>query len=314
MLKESTRDTLKHVFNVTATVLMCIAAGFFIVSGLLFDTLEFINTNRTLLISLAIGIVFIIMLCGLIFYILDLSTLYKTTFCLIVCLFLISVVFYFICSTGFIKRVTDMDSLREMIEETGAWAVWVFILVQFLQVVALPIPSTITVMAGTALFGPLLCSLYSFIGIFIGSVVAFAIGRWLGYRVVSWIVGKEELDKWLKKLKGKDYLLLSIMFLLPLFPDDLLCFVAGLSTMTWPYFLIMIFITRAISITLSAYSFETIPFNTWWGLLCWALIIAAVIALFVVVCKYSDQIDKFIKNKLGLNVKRKKKNDKNKKL
>ena len=45
-------------------------------------------------------------------------------------------------------------------------------------------------------------SLYSFIGIFAGSVVAFAIGRCLGYRVVCWIVGKEDLDKWLKKIKG----------------------------------------------------------------------------------------------------------------
>ena len=111
-------------------------------------------------------------------------------------------------------------------------------------------------------------------------------------------------------IKGKDYLILSIMFLLPLFPDDVLCFVAGLSSMTWPYFLIMIFVTRALSITLSALSFDSIPFTTWWGLLCWALIIGAVVALFYLVIKYSDKIDWFIKNKLGLKFKRKKKNNK----
>ncbi|MCD7729489.1 MAG: VTT domain-containing protein, partial [Clostridia bacterium] len=311
--KESTRDTLKHIFNVTAVVFMCIAAGIFIVLGLLADSLDFINENRTLLLSLAIGLMFIVMMCGLIFYILDFPTLYKLVFCLVICLLILGVIFYAVSASGLIKKITDINSLREMIADTGAWAALVFIVVQFLQVVVLPIPSTVTVMAGTALFGPLLCSVYSFIGIFIGSVVAFAVGRWLGYRVVSWIVGKDELDKWLKKLKGKDYLLLSIMFLLPLFPDDLLCFVAGLSTMTWGYYIIMIIITRALSITLSAYSFESIPFNTWWGILCWVLIIAAVIALFVLVCKYSDQIDRFLKDKLGLGKKRKKRNKNNKK-
>ena len=70
----------------------------------------------------------------------------------------------------------------------------------------------------------------------------------------------------------------------------------------------MIFVTRALSITLSAYSFDTIPFTTWWGILCWALIISAVVALFWLVCKYSDKIDWFIKNKLGFkNLKKRKK-------
>lgn len=309
-MKESTKQTLKHILNVTAVVLGCAASCVLIVFGLLCDSIDFINEHRTLLVSLALGLMFIIMLCSLIFYIFDFKTLYRLSVCLIVCILIISAIFLAVSATGFIKNITSKEALREYIANYGGWAVWVFILLQFLQVVVLPIPSTVTVMAGNMLFEPLYCALYSFIGIFLGSVVAFAIGRLLGYRVVCWIVGKEDLDKWLKKIKGKDYLILSIMFLLPLFPDDVLCFVAGLSSMTWPYFLIMIFVTRALSITLSALSFDSIPFTTWWGLLCWALIIAAVVALFYLVIKYSDKIDWFIKNKLGLKFKRKKKNNK----
>ena len=278
------------------------------VFGLLYDSIDFINEHRTLLVSLVMGLMFIVMLCSLIFYIFEFKSLYRLAICLIVCLLILSGIFFAVCATGFIKDMTSIEALREYIESSGNWAVWVFILFQFLQVVILPIPSTVTVMAGVALFGPLKCSIFSFIGIFIGSVLAFGIGRWLGYKVVSWIVGKEDLDKWLKKIKGKDYLILSIMFLLPLFPDDVLCFIAGLSSMTWGYFLVMIFVTRALSITLSAYSFDTIPFTTWWGILCWALIISAVVALFWLVCKYSDKIDWFIKNKLGFkNLKKRKK-------
>ena len=307
-MKGSVRSTIMHILNASAVVFGSAAACALFVFGLLYDSIDFINEHRTLLVSLVMGLMFIVMLCSLIFYIFEFKSLYRLAICLIVCLLIISGIFFAVCATGFIKDMTSIEALREYIESSGNWAVWVFILFQFLQVVILPIPSTVTVMAGVALFGPLKCSLFSFIGIFIGSVLAFGIGRWLGYKVVSWIVGKEDLDKWLKKIKGKDYLILSIMFLLPLFPDDVLCFIAGLSSMTWGYFLVMIFVTRALSITLSAYSFDTIPFTTWWGILCWALIISAVVALFWLVCKYSDKIDWFIKNKLGFkNLKKRKK-------
>lgn len=313
-MKGSVRSTIIHILNASAVVFGCAAACALFVFGLLYDSIDFINEHRTLLVSLVMGLMLIVMLCSLIFYIFEFKSLYRLAVCLIVCLLIISGIFFAVCATGFIKDMTSIEALREYIESSGNWAVWVFILFQFLQVVILPIPSTVTVMAGVALFGPLKCSLFSFIGIFIGSVLAFGIGRWLGYKVVSWIVGKEDLDKWLNKIKGKDYLILSIMFLLPLFPDDVLCFIAGLSSMTWGYFIVMIFITRALSITLSAYSFDTIPFTTWWGILCWALIISAVVALFWLVCKYSDKIDWFIKNKLGFkNLKKSKKPTKNKK-
>lgn len=307
-MKGSVRSTIMHILNASAVVFGCAAACALFVFGLLYDSIDFINEHRTLLVSLVMGLMFIVMLCSLIFYIFEFKSLYRLAICLIVCLLILSGIFFAVCATGFIKDMSSIEALREYIESSGNWAVWVFILFQFLQVVILPIPSTVTVMAGVALFGPLKCSIFSFIGIFIGSVLAFGIGRWLGYKVVSWIVGKEDLDKWLKKIKGKDYLILSIMFLLPLFPDDVLCFIAGLSSMTWGYFLVMIFVTRALSITLSAYSFDTIPFTTWWGILCWALIISAVVALFWLVCKYSDKIDWFIKNKLGFkNLKKRKK-------
>lgn len=307
-MKGSVRSTIMHILNASAVVFGCAAACTLFVFGLLYDSIDFINEHRILLVSLVMGLMFIVMLCSLIFYIFEFKSLYRLAICLIVCLLIISGIFFAVCATGFIKDMTSIEALREYIESSGNWAVWVFILFQFLQVVILPIPSTVTVMAGVALFGPLKCSIFSFIGIFIGSVLAFGIGRWLGYKVVSWIVGKEDLDKWLKKIKGKDYLILSIMFLLPLFPDDVLCFIAGLSSMTWGYFLVMIFVTRALSITLSAYSFDTIPFTTWWGILCWVLIISAVVALFWLVCKYSDKIDWFIKNKLGFkNLKKRKK-------
>ena len=86
------------------------------------------------------------------------------------------------------------------------------------------------------------------------------------------------------------------MFLLPMFPDDVLCFVAGLSTMSWPYFTVMILITRALGIVMTSYSLNgsIIPYNTWWGLLCWALIGVAVIVLFIFLYRKGDKIERWV--------------------
>ena len=170
-----------------------------------------------------------------------------------------------------------------------------YVLLQYFQVILLPIPSVVSTVAGLALFGPLKTIFLSLIGIVAGSIAAFFIGRKLGYKAVAWIVGKETLDKWQKKLKGKDNLLLTVMFMLPMFPDDVLCFIAGLSSMSNRYFLVMIFIARIIGITGTCYSFDIIPLNEWWGVLIWAILIAAILILVFLIYKNMDKINRFAK-------------------
>ena len=294
------QKALKHTVNILAAVLFGAVAFVFIAYGLAYKSLPFIDRHFMLLLSLSLGVTSALILVYLIFYILDKKAVYRLILCVLIFLCIAGTVFFAICATGIIKKITSIEALRDYISEFGNMAVFLFILFSFLQVIILPVPGSVTVAAGVALFGPLKCSIFSFIGITLGSIVAFAIGRVVGEKAVRWIVGEETLKKWLQKLKGKDYLILSIMFLLPLFPDDVLCFVAGLSSMTWTYFIIMIVITRVTSILATSYSVGLIPLTTWWGIMIWLIIGALVVAAFWVVCKYSDKIDGFIKNKLKI--------------
>lgn len=294
------QKALKHTVNILAAVLFGAVAFVFIAYGLAYKSLPFIDRHFMLLLSLSLGVTSALILVYLIFYILDKKAVYRLILCVLIFLCIAGAVFFAICATGIIKKITSIEALRDYISEFGNMAVFLFILFSFLQVIILPVPGSVTVAAGVALFGPLKCSIFSFIGITLGSIVAFAIGRVVGEKAVKWIVGEETLKKWLQKLKGKDYLILSIMFLLPLFPDDVLCFVAGLSSMTWTYFIVMIVITRVTSILATSYSVGLIPLTTWWGIMIWLIIGALVVAAFWVVCKYSDKIDGFIKNKLKI--------------
>lgn len=218
-----------------------------------------------------------------------LSAYFLVAFCLIFA--------YVLQITGFFRVFNDVESLQKYLKKAGVWMPIAYIILQFLQVVVLPIPGIVSTAAGVAIFGAFWTSIYSTIGIVLGSFLAFFIGRRWGGCAVSWIIGEENLDKWQKKLKGKDNLFLTLMFLLPLFPDDVLCFIAGLSTMSNVYFAIMIICTRIISVFATCFSVDFIPINTWWGISIWVVFFIAVILLFALIYRRMDKIQAWIKKK-----------------
>lgn len=291
---------LKNAVSVLAMLVLGSVALLFMGYGLLFKSLEFIKVYFDLLFWISASAITLLTVLGVVCWAIKKQTPYRIILCTLVLLDIVAAVFYFLCATGLITKITSVDLLREYIASSGSMASIIYIIFCFLQVVLLPVPGSIAVAVGVAMFGPLKCAIYAFIGIILGSFAAFIIGRLVGYKAVCWMVGKDTLDKWLEKIKGKDYLILSLMFLLPAFPDDVLCFVAGLSSMTTKYFIIMIIVTRLISVASTSFSFELIPFNTWWGLMIWGIILTSIILSFYLVLKHSDKIDGYIKSKLKL--------------
>ena len=266
---------------------------------------SFIHRN-VLAFSLVQGVFFITLGGFCIWFVLsNKKTLAKTFLSLYILILFCLILIFVFQKTGFFAVVRDAEKLQAYLERAGMWMPLFYTVLQFLQVVVLPIPSVVSTVVGVALFGPFQAMIYSLIGIVLGSITAFFIGRKLGYKAVAWMIGEETLEKWQKKMKGKDNLFLTLMFLLPLFPDDILCFVAGLSSMTTRYFLIMILASRTLAIAGTCYSIDFIPFNTWWGISLWTLFLIGVVVLFVAVYKNMDKIQRWLK-------KLKRKKDKNK--
>ena len=256
---------------------------------------EWIRRNYLLFCILYSGLICLSFVLFTLFLIRDKKTATRLFFggflLLATCLLLL----FILQKTGFFAVVNSVDNLREYLKGAGLWMPVFYTLLQFLQVIVLPIPGIVSTAVGVSLFGAFQTLLLSFVGIFLGSVVAFFIGRKWGYKAVAWMVGEDALIRWQGKLKGKDYTFLTLMFLLPLFPDDILCFLAGLSSMSNKFFLIMIAITRFISILATCYFVNFIPFTTWWGLLIWGILFALVIALCILLPKKMDKIQAALK-------------------
>ena len=193
--------------------------------------------------------------------------------------------------------ITDLtrEQIQDFVQSTGAVAPLVFIAISFAQVTLVPIPGMVTILAGNYVFGIWLSFLYSYIGMMIGSVVAWWLGRAVGRPYVNWVAGGvEQADEWLKRLKGRETVFLFFAFLLPVFPDDLLCSVAGILPIRFSTFMIMQVITRFTSIgaSLLFMSGEIIPFHGWGLIVLGTVGIICVIA-FILGMKYADKLNAF---------------------
>ena len=205
--------------------------------------------------------------------------------------------YYILVWTGAWEYINSVDKIRELILSLGFWGRFAFVLLQFLQVTFLPIPSTISTLAGVLIYGPFQAALLSLAGIMLGSILAFWLGRQFGRKLVVFMVGEETCKKWTDFLTNAKYSFV-VMMVLPIFPDDVLCLVAGLTNMTWKFFVLTNLIARPIGIFMTCYigSGELIPYHGW-GLVAWAFIIVFVAILLYLTFKYRPQIENFLKTK-----------------
>ncbi|MBE7073499.1 MAG: TVP38/TMEM64 family protein [Clostridiales bacterium] len=210
--------------------------------------------------------------------------------------------------TGALATIKNTQDLQLFIQSGGVWSYLIFFAIQFLQVTFLPIPAAVTTVAGMlALRNIWLVALVSFVAVMLGSIFAFFLGRKVGKRIVIWIAGEDDFNQWADKL-GKGKYVFFIMMLLPVFPDDILCMVAGTTNISWKFFVLTNFVTRPIGILCTCFlGSGIIPFAGLW-LILWGVLAVGCIILFILCYKYQPQIEKFI-YKVCHKFERKKKED-----
>ncbi len=115
----------------------------------------------------------------------------------------------------------------------------VFIIFQILQVVFAPIPGEVTGIIGGYLYGPVLGTIYSTVGLTLGSWLAFILARFLGLPFVEKAVKPEILQKYDYVMEHQGAVISFVLFLIPGFPKDYLCYIMGLSHMrVWTFLVV----------------------------------------------------------------------------
>jgi uncharacterized membrane protein YdjX (TVP38/TMEM64 family) len=129
--------------------------------------------------------------------------------------------------------------MLHFLDSLGPWSFAGFIVLQALQVVAAPIPGEATGLLGGYLYGTYLGILLSTIGLTLGSYVAFALSRAFGRPFAEKFVPEPAMKRFDYLLHHKGLFLVFLLFLLPGFPKDYLCYILGLGHLSTLEFLVV---------------------------------------------------------------------------
>ena len=126
----------------------------------------------------------------------------------------------------------------------GPYSPLAYILLQVLQVIIAPVPGGAIEFLGGYLFGGWAGFLYSMIGLILGSWVAFSLARVFEKYAVEKFVSPKNIKKF-DYLMGHEGVIISfLLFLIPGFPKDALCYLLGLTPMHIGIFLFISTIGR----------------------------------------------------------------------
>ncbi|MCI8435491.1 MAG: TVP38/TMEM64 family protein [Clostridia bacterium] len=217
--------------------------------------------------------------------------IYKLLLSTIVMAAVVVVAYIILYETGILETIKSFEALKQLILDTRQWGIITFIGITFLQVVFLPLPAAVTVLIGVAIYGPTVSFILSTIGTVLGSLVTFVLGKIFGKKLVVWMVGEEKTEKYAEMLNDKGRFAFVMMMLFPGFPDDILCLVAGVTAMSYKFFITSIVITRPVMIAVYSYfgSGHIIPFSGW-GIPVWIAIFCLGVLLFLLINRYKDKL------------------------
>ncbi len=194
-------------------------------------------------------------------------------------------------------NITSISTLRDFIAQFGGWAWAVFLVTQIVlsvPIFVVPFEDELWVTLSIILFGAKIGFLLSIIGMIAVSSILYFCGNKFGIKLAQKFVGKKELDNVQKKSEIKSALTLPFLYLIPLFPHDILCVTSGINKINFAYFFVVTLLLRSIEIV--AICFMGGDFIDWSTLSVFDWVVFA--NLVVIDIYLMTKLQKYMENKL----------------
>lgn len=181
----------------------------------------------------------------------------------------------------------DFIQLRDNLGE-NIWFWVIIVALQIFQTIFIPISNQLVTGAMSIIYVDELWKVWitAGIGITIGSIILYFIGRFGGEKIIGWVLGDKEKAKKCKDLmnKGKGFYVIGMF--IPFVPDDVLSTLAGVGKFNIPF---VIVITTVARFTCTAFTTWCVGLLTkfWWMWLVLASGVAIMIFATIIVYKKS---------------------------
>ena len=204
---------------------------------------------------------------------------------------------------GLFRFFMDQHRLIAWIHSLGAWGFAGFILLQVVQVVAAPIPGEATGVLGGYLYGPAVGVVLSTIGLTLGSYIAFTLSRYFGRPLTDKFVDAKTMERFDYLLLHKGLFLVFLLFLIPGFPKDYLCYILGLGHLTTLEFLAIATTGRFLGTMLLTLGGTFLRNHQYYRFF---LLSSAAVVIVILTIVYRDRLEQFFQRLHERHLRRKK--------
>lgn len=195
---------------------------------------------------------------------------------------------YALVKSGLLEEINSVEDLRALIGRAGPMAGVAYFLMQMMTVIVAPIPSNVTMMAGALALGFWPAMILGVLAVICGSVIVFLAARALGRNAVQRFLDRGVMERYLPVIEEKQDMFLFLTMLFPFFPDDALCILAGLTTISLRRFVLIMAAARPWGLVFAALLGSGSIQMPVWG---WVLLAVPMIAVFILAMRYSRQIE-----------------------
>jgi len=186
----------------------------------------------------------------------------------------------------------NREKMTAFLNSLGPLSFLGFICVQALQVVISPIPGEVTGLIGGFLYGKFLGIVLSTIGLTLGSWAAFSLSRVFGKPFVETFVKRETVARYDYLLHHKGAFLVFLLFLIPGFPKDYLCYILGLGHLTIREFLVISTTGRFMGTVLLTLGGDYIRHHQYYR---FSVLLGIAILIILISMAYRDKIEKIFR-------------------
>jgi uncharacterized membrane protein YdjX (TVP38/TMEM64 family) len=186
-----------------------------------------------------------------------------------------------------VRLYQDKMFLKDTVNSWGWLAPVVFIAIQASQVVISPIPGEITGPVGGALFGTWLGLVYSTVGLTLGTLCCFWMGRKWGEPLVRPWLSEHHWNRVSFVVEAEGAIICFIIYLIPGFPKDIVSYLFGISPIPFWIFAVTSTIARIPGTWVSSYFGANVAEQQYIYALA---ILAVVVALCLPIYYYRDRI------------------------
>ena len=197
---------------------------------------------------------------------------------------------------GFVFNEHILDAFK------GKWYGFiVFILAQtLLSMLLCVIPGVAAafVMFSTVLYpNPWMAFLLSYSCVIIASTVLYTIGRLGGYKICENLLGKEDCEKSLNLLRTRGTVYFPLMMLFPIFPDDALVMIAGVTKMKLSWFIPSIIVCRGIGAATIIFGMSVVPFDSFTSAYDWLILVTVGFFWIMEIFSLANKVDRYFERK-----------------